>query len=482
MRALAALSLACVSSWVTFGTCPLSHAGDVQAGLAVVDITPPVPYRMCGYFNERLSTGVHDPLHAKALVLRQGERRLAMVFCDLVGISSDISLRAREAAEKKTGIGKDNILIACTHTHTGPLFRCALRDYLHEQAIAKHGSDPYEKIDYVAFVVDRIAQAIAQAHAAIRPVSLVAGLAKEPGLSFNRRFHMKDGSVVFNPGKLNPNIVRVAGPIDPDVGIVLVRDAADSRPLGSLTVFALHLDTVGGTLYSADFPYWMEQSLREELGSSFISLFGNGTCGDINHINFMSAHAQPGGVETKRIGQALASRVEAELPKLKPVQQPRLGVRTETVLAPLQKYTPEEIAWAKASMAKIGTDKLSFLDQVKAYKIMDLQSRKGDMLPIFVQAFRLSDDVALVALPGEVFVELGLAIKKASPFAQTMVVELAHDCPDYVPTRKAFSEGSYETVNSRIQPGGGEIAVEAAIRLLKRLKDESQSRDRRSRR
>jgi hypothetical protein len=457
--------------WLTLGGGVLSHAADLQAGLAVVDITPPVPYRMCGYFNERLSTGVLDPLNAKALVLRQGDRQLAMVYCDLVGVSADISIRARQAAEKKTGISKDNILVACTHTHTGPLFRCALRDYFHEQAIAKHGSDPYEKIDYVAMIVERIAQAVAQAHGALRPVSLAAGVANEPGLSFNRRFHMKDGSVVFNPGKLNPNIVRVAGPIDPEVGIVLVRDAADARPLGSLTVFALHLDTLSGTLYSADFPYWLEQSLRENLGGRFISLFGNGTCGDINHINFMSDHAQPGGgPETKRIGQALAARVKAALPKLKSVGQPRLGVRTETVLAPLQTSSPEEVAWAKASMAKIGTDKLSFLDQVKAYKIMDLQG-KGDMLPIFVQAFRLSDDVALVALPGEVFVELGLAIKKASPFAQTMIVELANDCPDYVPTRKAFKEGSYETVNSRVRPGGGEMAVEAAIRLLKQLKD-----------
>jgi hypothetical protein len=449
-----------------------ANASDLQAGLAAVDITPPVPYRMCGYFNERLSTGVHDPLHAKAIVLRQGDRQLAMVFCDLIGISADISRKAREAAEKKTGIGRNNILISATHTHTGPLFRCALRDYFHEQAIAKHGADPYEKVDYPALLVDRLAQAIAQAHAAMRPVALSAGIAKEPGLSFNRRFHMQDGSVVFNPGKLNPNIVRVAGPIDPDVGVVLVRDAADSRPLGSVTVFALHLDTMGGTQYGADYPYWLEQSLREELGSSFISLFGNGTCGDINHINFMSAHAQPGGVETKRIGQALASRVKAEVPKLKPVSQPRLGVQTEIVRVPLQKYTPEELAWAKASMDKIGTDKLSFYDQVKAYKIMDLHSYKADMLPIMVQVLRLSDDVAVVALPGEVFVELGLAIKKASPFAVTMVVELAHDTPDYVPTRKAFTEGSYETINSRVQPGGGEMIVDAAIRLLRQLKDE----------
>ena len=81
----------------------------------------------------------------------------------------------------------------------------------------------------------------------------------------------------------------------------------------------------------------------------------------------------------------------------------------------------------------------------------------------------MSDDVAVVGLPGEVFVDLGLAIKRASPFATTLVVELCNDTPGYIPTRKAFGEGSYETVNSRVQPGGGEMLVEAASRLLKAL-------------
>jgi neutral ceramidase len=77
--------------------------------------------------------------------------------------------------------------------------------------------------------------------------------------------------------------------------------------------------------------------------------------------------------------------------------------------------------------------------------------------------------VAVVGLPGEIFVELGLAIKKASPFPLTMVIELCNDAPGYVPTAKAFKEGSYETVNSRVQPGGSEKLVEAARRLLKEL-------------
>ena len=100
-------------------------AQQLHAGVAVADITPPIGYRMSGYFNERLSTSVLNPLHAKALVLRQGDTRAAMVFCDIIGLSPDVSRQARERAQRETGIPAENILLAATHTHTGPLYRDA---------------------------------------------------------------------------------------------------------------------------------------------------------------------------------------------------------------------------------------------------------------------------------------------------------------------------------------------------------------------
>jgi neutral ceramidase len=117
----------------------------------------------------------------------------------------------------------------------------------------------------------------------------------------------------------------------------------------------------------------------------------------------------------------------------------------------------------------VGTQELSFLEQVRAYKILAVQARQSKALGLEVQVFRLASDLAIVGLPGEVFVDLGLAIKKASPFATTLVVELCNDAPGYIPTEKAFAEGSYETVNSRVAPGGGEAMAETAIRLLREL-------------
>jgi len=442
-----------------------------EAGVAVADVTPPLDYRMCGYFHERLSTGTHDPLLAKAIVLRQGERQAAIVICDLIGLPREMTVHVRQVAEQETGIPAANVLLAATHTHTGPLFAGAMRKHLHDLAVAKEGHDPAEKVDYPAQLVEKLVKVIADARAALAPVKLEVVTAKQEGLSFNRRFHMKGGGPVrFNPGKMNPNILRPAGPIDPDVNFLLFRSTAGERPLASLSVFALHLDTVGGLEYSADFPYYLEQSLRGELGPEFVSIFANGTCGDINHVDVSHRGPQKGHEEARRIGETLAATLEARLGGLKPVPGPSLDVRTEVLDVPLQEYSVEEVAWAKEAMKKVHTNELPFLDRVKAYKIMALELIEGDTLPMTVQVFRIGEDVAIVALPGEVFVDLGLAIKKASPFATTMVIELAHDAPGYVPTKKAFVEGSYETVNSRVAPGGGEMLAETALRLLEELK------------
>jgi len=439
---------------------------ELEAGVAVVDITPPIGYRMSGYFRERLSTGTDNPLSAKALVLRQGDASAAMVFCDVIGISLDVSSRARSRAGRRSGIPPRNILIAATHTHTGPLYFGALRRHFHDSALAEKGTDPCEKVDYAAELVARIVEAIARADAARRPVRLQAGTTEQKGLSFNRRFHMKDGSVRFNPGVLNPDIVRPAGPIDTQVGIVLIRDAGGGGVLAGLVNFALHLDTVGGTRYAADYPFYLEQQLKERFGDQFVLLFGTGTCGDINHIDVKSKQR----LKTEYIGRTLGRTVAAAADGLKALAGPALAVRAEVVEVPLQRYNGPKLDWARRSIKKVGTRELSFLEQVEAYKVLALEMRPGDTIGLEVQVFRLGGEAAVVALPGEVFVELGLAIKKASPFPTTLVIELCQDAPGYIPTSKAFAEGSYETVNSRIAPGGGEKMVEAAARLLAELR------------
>jgi neutral ceramidase len=449
-----------------------ARSDELRVGVAVVDITPPRGYRMAGYFSERFNTGTHDPLLAKAIVFRQGQEQAALVFCDLIDVPREVATKARERVSRRTGIPAANVAVAATHSHTGPLYHGVLRDQFHRKAVADKGKDEREAVDYAELLAARAAEVVARAQDSAAPARLAAGVARETRLSFNRRFHMKDGSVRFNPGPQNPEIVRVAGPTDPDVGLVVVRPEAGGAPVAALTVFALHLDTVGGGEYSGDYPAVLSKALQVRFGPGFVSLFGAGTCGDINHIDVTRRDR----ASTDAIGRTLAGTVLGAVDGLKPVDRPSLAVARAVVDVPLQRYPAGEAAEARKLVATFEPGRTPFLDVVKAVKLVDLADNyPAPTEPLEVQAFRLGPDLAVVTLPGEVFVEHGLAVKKGSPFATTLVVELANADPNYVPTRKAFAEGSYEVVNSRVAPGGGERLVDAALSLLKKLHEPTRS-------
>lgn len=441
-----------------------------EIGLASVDVTPPVGYRLSGYFYERFSTAVHDPLQAKAIVFRQGEQQFAWVFCDLIGIPSTLSSAVRDAAAAQTGISRQNIFIAATHCHTGPLYFGPLRDYFHARAIQRAGSDEHEAIDYAGELTAKLTELIVAATADVKPTELSIAVVPQPGLSFNRRYFLQDGSVATNPGKLNPNIDRPAGPVDVELG--LLRFRRDSKPIAGLSLFALHLDTTGGTEYAADFPFFIERDLRATFDAEYLSIFGIGACGDVNHLDVSHDQPQKGHEEAERIGATIAATALNALKLATTMADPDFAVAAVTTNVPLQEYTDAEVAAARADLSKVGTREMPMLDQVSAVKIVGIDDYGVKALPMDVQAFRLSDSVAAVALPGELFAELGLAIKQRSPFETTLVFELSNDCPGYIPTRRAFAEGGYEPANSKIAPGGGEQLVDVAVGLLNELKRE----------
>ncbi len=305
-----------------------------------------------------------------------------------------------------------------------------------------------------------------------RPTELVAGKALEKGYPFNRRYYMKDGKVACNPGAMNPNIVGPAGPVDSEIGILLVKNRKPSQPIGGLTVFAMHCDTAGIPEFSADYPYFIQETLRNAFGRDYISAFGAGTCGNLNHLDVSKPAQGPvkGFDVSEHIGTSIGETVLTALPHLNSIEKPSLAVARKTLMLPLQEVTPQELAEAKENISRLNDTNLNFFVKVRAVKALDLVSR-GSTLPMEVQVFRLDSDTAIVCLPAEIFVEFGLAIKKASPFKQTLVISICNDRPSYVPTLKAFTEGSYEVINSRLKPGAGEAMVETAIKLLNQLKE-----------
>jgi hypothetical protein len=279
---------------------------------------------------------------------------------------------------------------------------------------------------------------------------------------------MRDNTVSWNPRKLHPDIVRPAGPIDPEVGVVYF-DTAQGKPVATYVNFALHPDTVGGEGVSADYPGVIARLLGEYKGEEMVTVFANGCCGNINHRNIQWADSQKGPHEARRIGTVLAGAVCKTFPTLKPVPADTLRVKAEVVKLPLAPITSEDVAKAREVVKQVKEPKTPFLDKVKAYQTLDVAAREDKPLEVEVQVVALGDQVAWVSLPGEIFVELGLAIKKDSPFRHTLIAELANGSIGYIPDKAAYAQGNYEVVSARCAEGSGEMLVETALRLLKEL-------------
>lgn len=458
-------------------------ADGLKGGMAQVNITPQVGCRLAGHFYEILSTGVHDSLWAKAMVLQQGKEKFAFVFCDLIGMTPVVSTKVRQQAFARTGIPVKNIIVAAAHSHTGPLFYGFQHTYFHDKAMADNGGhDPHERTDYSVFLTSRIVKAIVEANNVIKPVQLETGAGERSGLSFNRRYYMKNGPVMFNPGPLNPAIAGPAGPTDPEVGILMLRSAVSGAYEGGLTVFAMHADCIGGTEMSADYPYFLEQTLKKKFGEKYISAFGLGTAGDINDVDVKKDEPIYSAAKTERIGEALGRTVIDGLSTLRVIERPALAMLSEKIQLPLQVPTEAQIDSARvlinnlyavketgAYVANAGGEYGDFLKRVEMSKYLALEKRKKTV-EVEVQVFRIDDETALVGLPGELFVDLGLAIKRGSPFKHTIVMTVCNDKTSYVPTKKAFKEGSYEVTNAVIKSGSGEMLVETSLKLLKELK------------
>lgn len=440
-------------------------AGELTAGAAAVDITPPVGCPMAGYYSARGAVGTHDPLMAKALVIEKDSVKVALVGLDLISTTRGLVEQTRALVEKQTGIPGKHVMIAATHSHTGPvLWGGFIRDEL-------LGDGAQIAKDYIKELPGKIAEAVKKADAARKPARVWFATGKEEGLAFNRRFHMNDGTVGWNPGKKNPKIVRPAGPVDPAVPVVYFETTdKEPKPIATYVNFAMHLDTVGGFHYSADYPYTLAKSLAAVKGDDMVTLFATGCCGDINHINVDSATPQKGHGEAARIGTRLAGEVLRTFDKLQPAADGPLRVTSAIVELPLAPVTAEDIAAAKQVAADVQADKKpapKFMDQVQAFKALDVAARLGKPIPAEVQVISLGDDLAWVSLPGEIFVELGLTIKQGSPFRQTMIAELANGSIGYVPNRVAYPQGNYEVVSARCAEGSGEQLVDEALKQLR---------------
>ena len=437
-----------------------AQASDFRVGAAQVDITPKNGTPMAGYYKFRAVGGVLDPIYAKAIVVEQDGTHAAFVVIDLSGTTRPIVAAARKAVQEQCGIEEDHVMISATHTHTGPqLARGSLMDDL-TKANSPLG------MDYMQALPGFIAQAVKEAKARLAPARTSVAMGRAEGISFNRRV-LRDGvkEAIWQPKTLNPGTDKPAGPIDPEVGVLVFE--AEGKPVASYLNFAMHPTSVGGGVkISADYPGVFTKLVSERHGPGMISVFANGCCGNINHGDYLTGKRR----STLELGTALADAADAAWPDLKPVTTFKPRIRSEQVTLKRRTFTEAEIAKAKDITTRMFTESLGTVPMAEAVCILETVAKQNEPLLAEVQVIALSDELAIVSLPGEIFVELGLALKKASPFKHTLIAELANGSIGYVPNREAYPQGNYEVVSARNEEGSGEKLVEVALRLLGEVK------------
>lgn len=446
--------------WLAMALASPLSAQPLRFGQAAVNITPPadmpfqVPQRPP--FPVIVGTGTHDPLQAKAVVFESGGVKAAIVACDLTSIPVHIIAAAREHVAKISTVPPENVMITATHTHTGPNLRP--RFYPTATPAQKQVAN-----EYLARLPQLMAESVQRAERNLTAAKLRAGIGQVPDVAFNRRFLMKDGTVVSNPAKgqdeLLVNVVRPAGPTDPGLPI-LYAESVDGRPLATVVNFALHLDTTGGFEYSADFPAQISRILADVKGPEMLAHFTIGAAGNINHYYLLdpkSPRRTKGFQEAARIGTLIAAEVVRTYPRMQPITTAPIKVSREVVrLLILEEKAPV--------LAKQFGSKPAFHDgEMMVTRVDGKYTFEAEVMVITV-----GDELAFVGMPGEMFVELGLAVKQNSPYQFTFLNALANGAIGYVANRKALREGGYGAsfATTRSNPGSGEALVDSALRQL----------------
>jgi neutral ceramidase len=320
------------------------------------------------------------------------------------------------------------------------------------------------------------ADAVIQADKRLKPAALNVGYANEPSLSFNRRLRCADGKTHMNWEELAPGFVQdCLGPIDPQVCALFVEDGGG--PTAALVNFALHpaiLDYENHS-YTADYIGYLDAGLRSICRDDFTTLFFNGCCANVNHINHADPASPRRGYSTaQRVGYVLAAAVARALRSGALVSGDTISVSRELVKLERFKISDRLFEQAKHFLESPETEKppggdgLDFAQGAPLWVRMHEQQQVPDVVE--VMALRIGS-VGIVGLPGEGFCEMGLAIKQASPAKHTIVIELANDAVGYLPTREAYAQGGYEVTPGATvyAPGCGEKLVESASRQLKQL-------------
>jgi len=441
---------------------------NLKIGISREIITPVRGIPLCGYFNPRPNIGILDDLFIRSMILENDGVTTGIVVFDL-GFLSVALIKKIKAGIKAAGLKfGHNLIFSATHTHTGPY----IDDFFGVEA----------DVAYLETLKDKAVAAVRQAYANLAPAELLTGSVKNNPLAFNRRFWMKNGKVLTNPGELNPDIVKPEGPVDDEIGVIAVKQ--EGRISAIISNIVNHTDTVSGDFVSADWPGRMERTIQNSLGYDVPVLTLIGCSGNINHFDVSTKKDQASYAEACRIGDGYAKIVTGLLKTLKKMPVKKLACSVAEITIPFRMIAEAEVKNAKAILARVsakGSDgnmtseglatgdgpvARFFAEQLIEFK----KKCSGKSRTFSIVSIKFDDNLALTSLPGEVFTEVGLDIKKRSPFKQTWPVTLGMGECGYVPLAECFSRGGYEILPVVVGGPAEDTASRLTEATLKNLK------------
>lgn len=450
------------SAWAVGGE------SNFRAGAARTSITPEAG-EIVGGFRPIPMQQVHDPLHARCLVFDDGRTQTAIVVCDLLGVHRSLADAARIAVQQATGIPASHVLISATHTHS---------------AVSALGTDRFAHIqqldDYQRYVVQKIAAGVGQAMNQLQPAQFASGAISVPEHVFNRRWFMREGTVPVNPFgetdlvKMNPprgsdNLVRPAGPTDPQVTVFSVQ-TENGEQLAVWAVYSLHY--VGGVRsgdVSADyfgvFCDRVEQRLADRSpAGGCLGLLSNGTSGNINNIDFRKRGPSREPYQQMRfVAEDVADRVVEFLPRLSHSKSMVLGAQFSELDLHWRIPNAEQLDWAVQTLAsEPSAGGRVDLPAIYAERVRSL-SRQPLVAPVPLQLLKLGP-VTIGTMPCEVFCETGMAFREHFAGQPAVLLSLSQGYFGYLPTPEQHKLGGYET-----WLGTSRLETEASEKMLRQL-------------
>lgn len=427
----------------------------LDAGAAQVSVAPerfPVIVN-CG-FTEKTADKLTSPLLAKALVLREGGEELAIAIVDSCMMPRDLVDRAKREVTRRTGLREDRQLIAATHTHFAPA------------AMGCLGSDA--EPGYADFLAARVAEAIVAARQRLAPAEAGAAAVDDAAHTFNRRFLYRPGKELMDPfgqrsvranmhpGYQNPDTLGPSGPIDPALTVLAIRARADRRPIAVLANYSMHY--FASQPLSADYAGVFAEQLTAKMAAGvegFVAMLSQGTSGDLMWMDYASPKRD------LKIEEYTAGLTESALRAL---GQIRYAAKVPLAMAEtrltLGRRVPDaaRLAWARQLAAAFAGRKPKTQPEIYAREAIYLYEEPRRELKL--QALRIGE-LALTALPNEVFAITGLKLKARSPLALTMNLELANGSEGYIPPPEQHALGGYTTWPART--AGLEVEAEPKI-------------------